>query len=301
MTFCFNQGQQLGSQDIYINTRGANNQFADPYEIQYDVFDESGGIPILLPPSNRNPVRESVGSYWADFPISNSANLGSYILQWKIRDTSTSELRIKEHPFQVVGLDVHATMPRLDPVRQELLVFLRNYLRDNNPDRNYHFRPPTDRDVIRGYTEKFGYIWEDQELLSYLELAADYISLWPPRQNITLDRIPNGGWRMLIIWQAAYMALQAITINWIEEEFGYSIQGISLDIEKASKYQSMADSLGQKIETTIEQAKKGIHITMGLQQNRFRAGAQGVLGPYTGQGSINPRNWTGSSLGSPQY
>ena len=299
MPICFNIGQQLGPKDLYINVRDLTNQFVDPYEIKYNIFDNTGGTPILMPPAERAPERVSVGNYWVNMAISNSANIGEYLLQWVIRDTSTSTPRTVEQSFGVVGLNVQTLIPELDPVRTDLLIKLRDFLRDNNPDRNYHFRPPTDRDVIRGYTEKFGFIWEDRELLSYLELAADYVSLWPPRQVITLDSIPMGGWRMLIIWQAAYMALQALTINWIEEEFGYSIQGISLDLDKSSKYQNMAESIGQKVETTIEKAKSGVKITRGLQQQKWRVGAQGVLGPYTGNASVNPRNWTGTSLGRP--
>lgn len=301
MPICFNIGQQLGPKDLYIVVRDINNQFADPYEIKYDIFDVTGGTPILMPPGGRDPERSSVGNYWVNIPISQNATVGEYLLQWRLKDTSSSSPRVIEQSFAVVGLDVRVTVPQLDPVRTDLVLKLRDLLRDNNPDRNYHFRPPTDREVIRGYTEKFGYIWEDRELLTYLELAADYVSLWPPRQYITLDTIPKDGWRMLILWQAAYLALQALTLNWIEEEFGYSIQGISLDIEKSQKYQSMADSLSAKIDSTIEQAKRGVKVTMGLQQNRFRVGAQGVLGPYTGNSSVNPANWTGQSLGRPNF
>lgn len=298
MPVAFNRGHQLGPRDLYILVRDVTNQFADPFDIRYDIFDNTGGTPILMPPANRVPERSSVGNYWVNMPISEAASEGEYLLQWTIKDTSTSGARVVEQAFAVVGLDVKVTVPNLDPIRTDLVLMLRDLLRDNNPDRNYHFRPPTDQDVIRGYTEKFGFIWEDRELLTYLELAADYVSLYPPQQHITLDSMPPG-WKMLVLWQAMYLAIQALTLNWIEEEFGYSIQGISLDIEKSQKYQSMADTLGQKIDTTIEQAKRGVKVTRGLQQNRFRIGAQGILGPYTGRSSVNPSNWIGNSLGRP--
>ncbi len=302
MAVCFNRGQQLGPNDLQIVVRNISNALVDPYEIFYDVFDSTSGIPILLPPADRVPVRAAVGAYYADILVDPGANVGEYLIQWKMKETSTSPVATVEQAYAIVGLDVKTFVAELDDVRKDLVIKLRDLLRDNHPDRNYHFRPPTDQNVIRGQTERFGYIWQDRELLSYLELAADYVSVYPPRQNISLNTLTTDNvWKTLVIWQAAYYALMAISINWIEEEFGYSIQGISLDIEKASKYQSMADSIASQVQALMEKAKSGLYFTFGIQQQRFGIGAQGVLGPYTTTGTVNPRNWVGTSWGRDGY
>lgn len=302
MPVVFNRGQQLGQNDLKIVARNVSNILVDPYEIVYDLYDNTSGVPILLPPADRTPVRVSVGVYYADTLIPPNANIGDYLIQWRLKETSTAPVSVVEQSYGVVGLDVKTTIEQMDDVRKDLVVKLRDLLRDNHPDRNYHFRPPTDQDVIRGQTERFGYIWEDRELLNYLELAADYVSVYPPRQAISLDTLTlDNIWKTLVIWQAAYYALTAISINWIEEEFGYSIQGISLDIEKASKYQSMADTIASQVQALMEKAKAGLHFTLGIQQQRFGIGAQGVLGPYTTAGTVNPRNWVGTSWGRQGY
>lgn len=300
MGVAFNRGQQLTQKDLYINVRNTSNVLVDPYSISYNIFDTSAGVEVLMPPPNQQPIRVGVGSYYSDYKIPDAANIGSYMIQWQLQETATSPVTYIDEKFAVVGLDVKTTAPNLNSTLQDLILRLRNMLRDNNPDRNYHFRPPTDRNVIRGYTEKFGYIWETEELVMHLQTAVEYISITPPAQVITLNNIPYG-WTSLVLMQAAVFAIQALTLNWIEEEFGYSIQGISLDIEKSSKYQSMADTLAERVETTLEKAKQTVKVTKGLQQSRNRVGAQGVLGPYTGRGSVNPRNWVGDSLGRPDY
>jgi hypothetical protein len=269
----------------------------DPYSITYTIFDNTGGVPILMPPANKIPRRVSVGAYFADYTIPQDATFGKYLIQWRLQETSTSPETTVEQEFGVVGLNILTTMEGYSDTVKECISKLRTFLRDNNPDRNYHFRPPTDRNIIRGYTEKFGFIWENSELVQHLECAAEYIGSYPPRQIFSVEDIPPG-FKYLVVLKAAEFAITALSLNWIEEEFGYSIQGISLDIDKSSKYMAMGEALAARTEQALEKVKSGFHFTRGLQQQKFRMGAQGVLGPYTGRGSVNPRNWVGSSLGT---
>lgn len=96
----------------------------------------------------------------------------------------------------------------------------------NCPDRNYRFRPPTHEGTINQFTRVFGYIWEDYEMVEYLERGVDYVNLVPPLTGFnTLDAMVRARppWREMIIYAAMSHALMALSINWVAEEF--SIHG----------------------------------------------------------------------------
>tara|TARA_B100000745_G_scaffold170759_1_gene111908 strand:- start:10660 stop:11001 length:342 start_codon:yes stop_codon:yes gene_type:complete len=72
----------------------------------------------------------------------------------------------------------------------------------------------------------------------------------------------------------------------------YSIGGVSLDLEKSSKYQSMADTLHSRLEAMIENAHRTIKITKGLRQSKYGLGARSSFGPYVGRGYATPHNFS---------
>lgn len=302
MGVAFSRNQALSQNDLFIKVRGSNGSLLDPYSIRYSIFDSSGGTPLLLAPARREPLRAGIGQYWAYFVIDATANIGDYIIQWYIQETSATPEQTIEERYSVVGLDLQTVMGDIYPSHiKKLIKRLRIFLRDNNPDRNYHFRPPTDKDVIRGYTERFGFIWEDEELYEYLLAGVDTVVLSPPQLSFTVDSIPTN-WETLVVRWAQVYALRALTSNWIEEEFGYSIQGISLDLDKSSKYAAQADTIAAEVKEQTEIAKSSIKMVKGLQQSKFRVGGQGILGPGTGTAkSTNPRSFMGGSLGIPGY
>ena len=299
MGVAFSRGQVLTMQDLFFKCRNSSNALIDPYRITYSIYDNTGGMSLLVAPADREPVRAAIGQYWANFTIDPATNIGDHLIVWEAQEMSTSPVQRVEERFSVVGMNLETTMDaKFNSTEKKLMKRLRVLLRDNNPDRNYHFRPPTDRDVIRSYTERFGFIWEDDELYEYLLSGVDSVALTPPVISFELNTIPKH-WDTLVIRAAMVHALRALTYNWIEEEFSYSIQGISLDIDKASKYAAQADTLAVEVKEAIEQAKLTVKTTKGLQQSRFRVGAQGALGPYTGRNSTNPRTFIGGDLGQP--
>lgn len=92
----------------------------------------------------------------------------------------------------------------------------------NSPDRNYHFRPPTHEETIRQYNKVFGYIWEDDELLEYLETSMGRVIAAPPRTPFSsLDSMIQyrPEWATVLLTGAMIYALQAMQINWTVEEF----------------------------------------------------------------------------------
>jgi len=106
---------------------------------------------------------------------------------------------------------------------QQMIDKLRILIRDNNPDRNYRFRPPEHEGTIGCYNQVFGYIWEDYELACYLEVALLWWNSLPPETEhlhslgILLQQKPV--WATAVLWGAMIHALFALSINWISEEF----------------------------------------------------------------------------------
>lgn len=76
----------------------------------------------------------------------------------------------------------------------------------------------------------------------------------------------------------------------------YSISGVSLDIEKSSKYESMANNLAAEYEKGRDLAKRSIKIVVGLRQPRYGIGISSALGPYSRPGVQSRRNWVGGGF-----
>ena len=173
---------------------------------------------------------------------------------------------------------------------------LRILTRDNDPDRNYHFRPPAHETTVSQYNRVFGYIWEDAELQEYLLRSLDMISAAPPRTAFTniqsmIQSFPD--WRTLLLNGAMMHAIFALMLNWVADEFDYSIGGVSLTIDKSSKYESLYQTMSDQFDKQLEKAKATVKIVKGLQQPRYGIGIRSAFGPYTGAGVLTPRKFVG--------
>lgn len=71
----------------------------------------------------------------------------------------------------------------------------------------------------------------------------------------------------------------------------YSISGVSLDLEKSSKYQSMKDEFINEYDKVVEAAKRSIKIIKGLKQYRYGVGITSALGPLNRPGIQSRSNW----------
>jgi len=175
-------------------------------------------------------------------------------------------------------------------VRSGLLV-------SNSPDRNYKFRPPEQEGVVGRYNRVFGYIWEDYELETYLEMSLNWFMSMPPStMNIqTLDQLcaQMPGWSTWILWGAAVHALFALATNWVADEFSYSIGGISLDINKSSQYESLKQNAEGQVDKAAEYKARTVKFIRGLQQPRFGFGVRSSFGPSVGRGILSPRSFLG--------
>ena len=116
-------------------------------------------------------------------------------------------------------------------------------------------------------------------MYEFLLMAVDELNSSPPVTGITLDNAPER-WRTNLIMRAAAFACGAVTLNWIADEYDYSISGVSLSIEKSSKYEAMKDNFLAEWEKSRELIKASIKIVKGLRQPRYGIGISSALGSF---------------------
>jgi hypothetical protein len=305
MSVTFFRGQQLGRNDLNIFLVNNSGMPVGAAEISYAVFDFTTGSEVLVGVPKREPANPSVGEYYASIIVPLDANMGTYRIRWTFREIVGGQIQQVVQEFSVIDkaslTSLSASMitggvEGASHVVLSLMNSLRILLRDNNPDRNYHFRPPTHEETVQQFSRVFGFIWEDVELQEYLDRALDMIIASPPRtpfSNIDHMVAIRPEWRTLLLTAAMVHALQALRINWIADEFNYSIGGVSLDIDKASKYEGAMQSSSDQFDKQLENAKKTVKIVKGLQQPKYGTGIRSAFGPFVGRGVLSPRKFVG--------
>jgi hypothetical protein len=301
----FYRGQQLGRNDLNIFLVNAANVPVNAAEISYALYDFTTGAEVLVGVPARIPANPSVGEYFASIIVPLDANLGGYRIRWTFREIIGGSVQQVVQEFDVIdkaGLSTASasmiTGGALNPTISELdmMARLRILLRDNNPDRNYHFRPPAHEETVQQFSRVFGYIWEDVELQEYLLRSLDMISAAPPRTPfMSIDQMVafRPEWRTLLLTGAMVHAIQALRLNWIADEFDYSIGGVSLTLEKSSKYEGAMQSASDQFDKQLEKAKATVNVIKGLQQPRFGMGIRSAFGPFVGRGVLSPRKFVG--------
>lgn len=297
MGISYYRGQQLGRDDLFIRLTSSNGTPANAAEISYGLFDFTTGKEALLGPPRRTPVNSSVGEYYASVIIPLDANLGAYRVRWTFRELVGGPIQQVLMPFEVIDKVLALPdQPLFTTTETDVIRRLRILLRDNNPDRNYHFRPPAHEDTVRQFNRVFGYIWQDGELGEYIDRSLDEIIAAPPRTpfaNVDQMVAYRREWTTLLLTGAMWFALHGLQINWIADEFDYSIGGVSLNLEKSSKYEAAAQSSAEQFDKQLEKAKATINIIKGLQQPRYGTGIRSSFGPYAGRGVLSPRKFVG--------
>lgn len=297
MSTAFFRGQQLGREDLNIFLVNSSGSPSAAAEISYALYDFTTGSEVLLGNPERAPSNPSHGEYYASIIIPLDANLGDYRIRWTFREYVGGPLQQVLQEFSVIDKVVpNLVGPTVSPIVSDLGRSLRILLRDNQPDRNYRFQPPAHEETISQYNRVFGHIWLDEELYEYLARSLDMIIAAPPQTPFaSIDSMVQlyPQWKTLLLTGAMGWALNALRINWISEEFDYSIGGVSLSIEKSSKYEAAYQSMTDQFDKQIEKAKATVKIIRGLQQPRFGMGVRSAFGPYVGAGVLTPRKFSG--------
>jgi len=297
------RGQQLGRNDLNIFLVNAASTPVNAAEISYALYDFTTGQEVMVGFPSRTPANPSVGEYFASIIVPLDANLGDYRIRWTFREVVGGAIQQVVQEFAVIdkaGLSTNSASMitgsaiNATPIELDLMGRLRILGRDNNPDRNYSFRPPTHEETIQQFSRVFGYIWEDVELQEYLVRSLDMISASPPRTPFsTVDQLASyrPEWKTLLLTGALMFALQALRICWVADEFNYSIGGISLDLDKSSKYEGAYQAATEQFDKQLEKAKLTVNVVKGLQQPRFGMGLRSAFGPYSGRGVLSPRKF----------
>jgi hypothetical protein len=298
MSVVFKRCQELSrANGLNIFLKRKDNTPKNAAEIFYDIYDFTTGVESLLPPASRRPQNPSIGEYFAAFRIPPDANIGKYRVRWRFREYLNSKQAEVLQEFAIVGdLTQVVTIPGITPIELDLVRGLRIMLRDANPDRNYHFVPPAGEESVNQFTRVFGYLWLDDELIEFLKVSLDSINMYAPQTFYdTLDQLvlQHRNWRTLLFTGAMVHSINALTLNWIVDEFDYTIGGVSLNLEKSSKYQSMANDAQTRFTDMVTAAKETVKIIRGLKQSRYGLGIRSSFGPSVGRGALTPRRFLG--------
>jgi hypothetical protein len=285
-------GQKLSEKDLYIIVRNSLGNQTDPYQVNYEIFQRIQGLDVLISPQNLQPLRLGVGHYYANYMVPGDALPGDYYIKWRFKETPSTAESSAIQEFAVVNSSVIIESP-FGNNSKNLIRKLRFILRDNNPDRNYHFMPPAQEEVIQGFTQKFGFVWEDEELFEYIVFAISDLNNHPPREQWEIESLPERLYAM-VLSQAAATALRALAVNWAHEEWSGDVSGVGLNIEKSSKYLAIKENFEAAFERQLTEHKEnGVRYITGIRQGRYNIGVTSALGPYSNVGVQNRRNYVG--------
>jgi hypothetical protein len=79
--------------------------------------------------------------------------------------------------------------------------------------------------------------------------------------------------------------------NGILAHNSYSIGGVSLDLDKSSKYESLKQNAEGQFDKLTEAKARVTKYIRGLTQPRFGIGVRSSFGPAVGRGILSPRNF----------
>jgi hypothetical protein len=298
MPLVLTPGQTLGRGDLDIFLTDSNGVPTCAATITYALFYVDPGPPeteVLIGDPTRKPVNPAIGEYYAAIMVPPSAVDGTYRIRWTIQQYPNSTPQEVVQEFTVETPTTVLSVQSFSQCETDLLRSLRILLRDNDPDKNYHFRPPQHEGAIGQFNRIFGRIWEDYELLEYLERGLDWWNTFPPATASlgTLDSLcanfPH--WKTAVLWAAITHATFAVSLNWAADEFDYSIGGVSLSIDKASKYESLKGNAEGQFDKATEAKARTVKYMRGLQQPKYGIGIRSAFGPHVGRGVLSPRNF----------
>lgn len=241
----FPRGYIMGPDDLYIQLLDDEDKPIDPHSIHYSLYDVSSGQDVIIGSAERQPIKKEMGLYYAKFQIPQDANLGLYRIRWHFQKKAGGPTHTVMEEFEVAEAEKFKE-DIYGPEVSDMIGRLRKMVRDNSPDRNYHWHPPTSSGTVNEFNEAFGHVWEDDELVEYMERAVDTVNLHPPATHFrSIEDMINAkpSWRQMILMGAASYAAMALQFNWTVEEF--SVAG--------EEEVTVVCPDGDRIEVTIEE------------------------------------------------
>lgn len=246
------------------------------------------GLTLVGQP-NQLPQRASQGAYFAALTVPTTWS-GIFRIVWYLQQYPNNPVNqvfedfvvqmvdpldpAFEAPSMLVGKTLSIASAQNDPnIYAKAIRYVRKLLRDDNPDRNYHFRPPTPGRVVAGYTTRVGFIWSDEDILINLDISIGKLNTWNPMNltGWTLDTIPMD-WGKAAAIGAASLCLLGESARWTADEFSYSLNGVSLDINKSGMYQTLGSTYDQQFTQWAPLLTANRPFSAGLRQQRWLLG-----------------------------
>lgn len=84
-----------------------------------------------------------------------------------------------------------------------------------------------------------------------------------------------------------------VLANGILAHNSYSIGGISLDIDRSSKYEMLRAAAEAQVQMATEMKQRTTKYIRGLQQPKYGVGIRSAFGPQVGRGVLSPRGFIG--------
>jgi len=211
----------------------------DKVEI-FDALPDEGGQIIQTIPSS-DIIKSDTGTYkYIMDPVEYGKGGKFYYDKITYHSDSTS---VEEAIGYVWVKDQSASLT----VPNNVLRDIRIYLHDDNPDKDYRFSPPEFPDLYRQTSRRNQYVWDDHQLDLAFRLAVHRIHAVPPNAPLGLNLLLTREY--WVVLRAAYIEAMLIKIPlWINEEFDYTLGGLSLTINKSEKYKSLMDSLNSNLD-----------------------------------------------------
>lgn len=298
MGVVYTPGQVLERGDLDINTEDSAGNPTNVYSILYAIYyvDPDMELEVLIGDNAaRVPMNPAIGEYYATLQVPANAAPGEYRIRWTMMETASSDEVLVVQEFGVVVTGTTVAVATYSTCMLELIRKMRVLTRDNNPDQNYKFMPPQGEGDVGCYNQVFGFIWKDDEFADYLDIARDKWNLAPPATDKyrTVEMIcqQKPSWKAALLWGALVEAAQALAYNWTANEFDYSLGGVSLTIEKSSKYMDLKRNAEEQWDKLTDFKTRTEKYTRGLAQPRFGRGIRSSFGPAVGKGVLSPRNF----------
>lgn len=280
----FTQGKLLGSGDLCLTTRDENGAPYAPNAITFSIFsvDPNTQIQTLVTQPNMTPAGGG-GQYWVEMTLPTLWD-GQFKLVWYVARNSGDPIAQVFEDFQVVQFNpltnsneamsvFLALRPGMSPKMAELVMSVRELLSDTNPDRNYHFRPPTAGKTVAGYSTRVGFIWTDPTIVRMLKLTIAQLNTWNPMNYLSyeVETCPTAFAEAACLGAAA-KCLSSEAARWAAEEFGYSLNGVSLDLNKSATYQNLGAAYAAEFQAWAPQISANRPASVGLRQSRWLLG-----------------------------
>lgn len=304
------QGKQLTAGDLSILVRDSTGALVDPASITYSIFQTSSQVPVVVstpyapsqPPQypaqpdyfnlenatlvgqpKMVPARSSQGAYFVNLTVPTTWQ-GQFKLVWYLIQTPGGVENRVFDDFVVQYINPMTTSfeapstliaqaPKANNKYAPAIMYVRELLSDENPDRNYHFRPPTPSKVVAGFNTRVGYIWTDSTIIRMLDIAISKLNTWNVKNytGFTLDTVPVD-WGKCAALEASAMCLGKEAARWAADEISYSLNGVSLDINKAALYQSLGQSRHAEFVEWAPLITANRPFSAGLRQQRWLLG-----------------------------